>query len=147
MRCFGKLQNLNSKSEGQSPVIVCRRYKAIGMGIQQRGRSIALLCPLVRENKYPTCASILRTMSSCDYLKMVGMTSDSMRILCQPWTGITIFQGLIRGEIDRWASSWRGILDTIDNLVAFEVKSLSKLCVLCSKLDPAKSSGAVKVQP
>ena len=126
MRCFGKLQNLNKKSDSPSPAIVCRRYKAIDLGIQERRRSMALLCPFVRANAKPEHTGnyvILRLLDDgwTEFRYDENVSASGLQ-LCQPWTGITIFQRLLWGEINWWASSWRGILDTIDNLVAFEVE-------------------------
>lgn len=125
LRCFGKLQNLGKRSENPNPKIVCRRYKAIDLGIRERRRSIVLLCPFARAKTEPESTGnyvILRLLDDGwhDFRYEDNLPICSLQ-LCQPWTGITIFQHLLWGEIDWWVDSWRGVLETIDNLVAFEV--------------------------
>lgn len=133
--CFGKVQNLNKMSGSLSPAIICRRYKAIDLGIQERRRSIALLCPFVKANTEPESTGnyvILRLLDDGwrDFKYDENLSTHSIQ-LCQPWTGITIFQRLLWAEIDWWVGSWRGVLETIDHLVAFEVKFFTTSCALC----------------
>lgn len=41
--------------------------------------------------------------------------------LCQPGTGLAMFQRVIWAEIDNWAADWRGSLDAVDKKFAFQV--------------------------
>lgn len=127
LRCFGKVQNLGreSNSPEMGPEVVCRRSKATDLGIRERRRSLALLCPFGKDEAEPETTGnyvILRLLDdgwhAIDFRH--DETSSSLP-LCKPWTGITMFQRMIWGEIDWWETNWRGVLDTIDNLVAFEV--------------------------
>lgn len=43
LRCFGNIQSLGKRPDSPDPKIVCRRYKAIDLGIRERRRSIELL--------------------------------------------------------------------------------------------------------
>lgn len=135
IRCFDKVQNLNKKSDRPKAEISCRRDKAIDLGIRERRRSIALLCPFMRANTKPESTGnyiILRLLDDGwhDFRYDDNLVSSCGLQLCQPWTGITIFQCLIWAEIDWWVDSWRGVLETVDNLVAFEVKLFPASCVL-----------------
>lgn len=50
--------------------------------------------------------------------------------LCQPGTGLAMFQRVIWAEIDNWAADWRGSLDALDKKFAFQVWS-SILLFVC----------------
>lgn len=41
--------------------------------------------------------------------------------LCQPGTGLAMFQQVIWAEIDNWAADWRRSLDAVDKKFAFQV--------------------------
>lgn len=46
--------------------------------------------------------------------------SDPIR-LCQPGTGLAMFQRVIWAEIDDWAADWRGSLERLDKIFAYQV--------------------------
>lgn len=126
LRCFGKVQNLGKRTEHISQNITCRRYKAIDLGIREKQRSLALLCPFMKgedaETENTSNYVILRLLDDGWHdFKFDDNFSTCGLPLCKPWTGITMLQRLIWGELDWWESSWAGVLNTIDNLVAFEV--------------------------
>lgn len=127
LRCFGKVQNLGKRAEHVSPNIICRRYKANDLGIRERQRSLALLCPFAKgtgaETETTSNYVILRLLDDGWHdFKFDENFSTCGLPLCKPWTGIAMFQRLIWGELDWWEGNWAGVLDTIDNLVAFEVR-------------------------
>lgn len=122
-RCFSVGQALSADVRRYDGILL-RRILAPTLNLREERRSIALVCRIGQDMHGQNDAQV--SFERYVVLRMVdsdwpGLEPKSQPQLCQPWTGITVFQRVVSREIQWWTDCWHDALETIQGLVAFQV--------------------------